>query len=165
MSTTRGARTSPLRPHCLDHFLDANDVDHAREIVSEHTERHFGRDLRQGLAQEVRRAHAHLERAERMLDDFAPRAHRIRVEVKALLHRFKNVFVLPSRDPTLRPRRALRLECAFPARRRPIAPQRFPVLFAGKAISQYFSGWAAISILIHLVDKILLAETALRFRA
>jgi hypothetical protein len=51
----------------------------------------------------VRRAHAHLERAERMLDDFVPRAHRIRVEVEALLHRFENVFVLPSRDPTLRP--------------------------------------------------------------
>ncbi len=36
----------------------ANDIHDAREIVSEHTERHFGDDLRQRFRQKVGRAHA-----------------------------------------------------------------------------------------------------------
>ena len=39
-------RTVPLlSPDCFHHSGDANDVDHAREIVAEDTEGHLGRDL------------------------------------------------------------------------------------------------------------------------
>jgi hypothetical protein len=44
-----------------------------RQIVGEYAERHFARDLRQRLHQEVRRAHSHLERAEGILN----RLHRV----------------------------------------------------------------------------------------
>lgn len=53
-------------PSCLDRRhpqLDADDVDDARQIVGENAERHLGGDFRQCLCQEVRRAHARLDRA------------------------------------------------------------------------------------------------------
>jgi hypothetical protein len=49
----------------------------------------------------VRRAHARLHRAERVLDSLATLAHSERFRVKALLHSVKQMLVLPSRDHSL----------------------------------------------------------------
>ena len=54
-----------------------HDVHHAHEIVDEHVQRHLAADLRQALHQEVRRAHAHLQRPKRMLDCVTALAHRL----------------------------------------------------------------------------------------
>src|SRR6266513_1908874 len=78
--------------------LHADDVHDAREIVGEHVQGHLGRNLRQTLHQKVRRAHPHLERAERMLDCLTALAHCLRVRIETLLHSFEQVFVLPSRN-------------------------------------------------------------------
>ena len=51
-----GALVPVLRPDGLHHPRDANNVDHARQIVAEHRERHLSRHLRKCLHQEVRLA-------------------------------------------------------------------------------------------------------------
>jgi hypothetical protein len=43
------------RPHGCQKWLDADDVQHTREIVAEYVQRHFGRDIGQPLHQKVRR--------------------------------------------------------------------------------------------------------------
>jgi hypothetical protein len=78
-------------------------------------QRHFGSDARKRLHQEVRRTHAGLDRAEGMLDRFAPRAHGSQVLVEPLLHGLDDMLVLPPRDPTLHSGRALAPEGAAPA--------------------------------------------------
>ena len=103
---TRWLRRGAARasgPDRRDQRLDADDVHDARQIVGEHGERHLGGDLRQRLHQEVRRAHARLHRAERMLDRLAPLTHGLRVRIETLLHGLEHVLVLPSRDAALRP--------------------------------------------------------------
>jgi hypothetical protein len=70
----------------------------------------------------------HLQGAEGVLHRFAPQAHGLRVGVEALLHRFENMLVLPSRDATARRRRASVLDGARIAGIRPIAPQIQAVL-------------------------------------
>ena len=64
---------------CRNQRIDADDVQHPREIVTEHAQRHFGRDIGQRLHQKVRRTHPHLQRAERMLDGFAAHTHGVRI--------------------------------------------------------------------------------------
>jgi hypothetical protein len=54
--------------------------------------------------------------AARMFDRLAALTHGLRVRIKALLHRFEQMLVLPARDPPLRPRRALGFERAVLAR-------------------------------------------------
>ena len=63
-----------LHPHCRQERLNADDVHDAGEIVREHMQRHLAGDARQRFHQEVRRAHAGLDRAEGMLDRLAPAA-------------------------------------------------------------------------------------------
>ena len=58
----------------------------------------------------MRRTHAGLHCAERMLDGLAALAHGQRVRIKALLHSIEQMLVLPPRNPSLRPCRALRFE-------------------------------------------------------
>jgi len=70
------------------------DIHRPGQIVGERVQRHPARDARQGLHQGVRCAHAHLQRAEWMLDRLAASAHRARVGVEPPLHRFENMFVL-----------------------------------------------------------------------
>src|ERR1019366_913764 len=41
------------RPHGCQQWLDADDVQHTREIVAEYVQRHFGRDIGQPLHQKV----------------------------------------------------------------------------------------------------------------
>ena len=55
----------------------------------EHTERHFGDDLRQRFRQKVGRAHARFHRAERVLERLAANAHRLRILVEAALCSFE----------------------------------------------------------------------------
>ena len=48
---------------------------YARDAVSQYVQRHRGGDLRRTLHQEMRGAHTHLQRAERMLDCSGPLGH------------------------------------------------------------------------------------------
>jgi hypothetical protein len=83
------ARARGLRFDCRDQGSCANDIYDAREIVGEHTERHFGDDLRQRFRQKVGRAHARFHRAERVLERLAANAHRLRILVEAALCSFE----------------------------------------------------------------------------
>ena len=83
-------------PSCLDcrqKGLHPDDVHDAREIVGEHVQGHLGRNLGQALHQKVGSSHPHLERAEGMLGRLAAHAHRLRVRIEPLLHRFEQMFV------------------------------------------------------------------------
>ena len=97
-------RASPS--HRRQQWRHADQVQHARQIIAEYAERHLGGNLRQRRTQEVRRAHAHLQRAERMLDGFSARAHGIRIIIESRLHGFDNMLVFPAFDPTLGTSRA-----------------------------------------------------------
>jgi hypothetical protein len=99
-------------------------------------QRHFGGDLRQRLAQEVRCPHAGFYGAEGMLDRLSPAAHRFRIAIEPLLHGFQHVLVLPSRDAPLRSCRAFRLERALGTRRRPVAAHQLAVFLARHAVLQ-----------------------------
>ena len=66
LETFHGVRASPhgrvhLRRDRCQQLFGADNIDDARQIVSEHAQRHLGRNFRQRHAQEVRRAHAHLQ--------------------------------------------------------------------------------------------------------
>jgi hypothetical protein len=84
---------------CLDgghERPDAHDVHHSGEIVGQYVQRHLRGNPRQCLHQEVCCPHPHLQRAEWMLDCFAPLAHLLRMLVEPALHRLDNMLVLPS---------------------------------------------------------------------
>ena len=100
-------------PDGRDQGPDAEDVDYARQVVSENRERHLGSDLWQRFHQEVRSSHACFDRAEGMLDRLTPQAHRLRICVESSLHGVQQMFMLPSCDAPLRPCRALRFERAL----------------------------------------------------
>src|SRR5438132_7116264 len=72
------------------------------------------------------------------------------------------MLVLPSRDPPLRPRRALVFEPAVLARGCPVAPQHLSGFFVRIAIWQPLASWAAIGILLGQIHEVLLAEAPLR---
>jgi len=78
-----------LRRDGRHELLHTEDVEHARQIIDQHTERHLGGDLRQCLAQEVRRPHPRLHCAERMFNRLARCTHGWRVLIEPLLHFFK----------------------------------------------------------------------------
>lgn len=59
---------APLCPDCCHERFDADDVRHSREIAGEHGECHLGGNIRQGLCQQVRRAHPRLHGAKWMFD-------------------------------------------------------------------------------------------------
>lgn len=90
-----------------DQRLDADDVQHSREIVRENVQRHFGGDLRQGLHQEVCRAHSGLHGSEWMLDRLTPLPHGVGIGVETLLDGFQHPLVCPPRYASLSPGRAL----------------------------------------------------------
>jgi hypothetical protein len=143
-----------LRPDGGHQRLDADDVHDAGEIVGQNVQCHLGCDLWQRLHQEVGRTHPSLDRSEWMLNRLPP-----------LLHGFEHMLMLPSRDPSLRPGGALRLERAIRARRRPVASQLFSILLVRVSVREAFAGRAAINVLIGQIDKVLLAEAALRLGA
>src|SRR6266403_2244338 len=122
-------------------------------------------DARYHAAWKARCAHAHLQRAERMLDRLAASAHRLRIFIEPSLRCFKNVLVLPSRNAPLVARRAFRFQRAIRAGVRPIAPHHLAVLLGRHVIGQLLAGRTAIDILGGVVDEVLLAETTIRLRA
>src|ERR1700758_726958 len=97
-----------------------------------------------------------------MLDRLATLAHGLRIGVKALLHGFEQMLVLPPRDPPLRPCRALGFERTIRTCRCPVAPQRLAVFLVRIAIRQSLACGAAILIRVGQIDEVLLAEAALR---
>src|SRR5262245_24258234 len=100
-----------------------------------------------------------------MLHRLASRAHGVRIFVEPFLHRLDNLLVLPPRDATLSSRRALSFDWAGMARIGPITPKFLAVLLSSEAIRQFLTRRADINVLLRLIDKILLAEPACRFRA
>jgi hypothetical protein len=85
------------------------NAQHARQIVAEYIQRHFGRHVVQALHQKVCHR-APPQRGERMLDRFAAHAHRLWVLVEPRLHRFDNMLALPPPYAALIARRAPILE-------------------------------------------------------
>ena len=63
-------------------------------------QRHFSGDPWQRLHQEVGCSHPGLDPAKRVLDRLAPLTHLIRMLVEPALHRFENVLMFPSGDPS-----------------------------------------------------------------
>jgi hypothetical protein len=90
LERSHGARnvTRSSNPDCREEQFDTDDVHHAREVVGEHVQRHFGRDIGQPLHQKVRRTHPHLQRGERVLDGFAAHTHGLRVLIEPRLRGF-----------------------------------------------------------------------------
>src|SRR5947207_15966219 len=78
-----------------------------------------------------------------MLDCLAAHAHRLRVLIETLLHRFEHVLVVPSRDSPLGPCRTPGFERAARACRRPVAAQRLAVLLVRITIGQLLARRAA----------------------
>jgi len=71
-----------------------------------------------------------------MLDRPSTLAHRLRVCIKALLHCFEQMLILPSGNPPLRPRRALGFDRAILTGCSPVAPYPLAVFLAREAIWQ-----------------------------
>jgi hypothetical protein len=88
------------------------NVYHAGEAVRQDRQRHLGCNLRHRAREEVRRAHASLDRTEGMLDGVAPPPHSVRIGVEAPLHSFEYVLILGSRDAPLLPSGADSLQYA-----------------------------------------------------
>jgi hypothetical protein len=97
LESTAGAS----HPHGCQQWLDADDVQHTREIVAEYIQRHFGRYIGQSLHQKVRRTHPHLQGGERMLDGFAAQTHGLWVLIEPRLRGLDDVFVFPAFDTAL----------------------------------------------------------------
>lgn len=88
-----------------------------------------------------RRAHTHLQGAERMLDALAACAHGVWIVVEPRLGR-----------------RALRFEWTGFAGVRPIVAQLLPVFLVGIIIFEVLTGRTAINILVWQISKVLFAE-------
>src|SRR5262249_21358936 len=125
---------------------------------------HLGGDLGQRFGEEVRRPHARLHRAERMLDRLAPLAHGLRVRIETLLYGVEQMLMLPPCDTPLRPCRALRFERALGTCRRPVASQYLASFLVRVAIGQPLARWTAIDVLLGDVDEVLSAIATIRFR-
>src|SRR5580692_2091016 len=99
-----------------------------------------------------------------MLNRLATLAHCLRIGIETLLHRFEHVLVLPSFNSPLGFLRALSLEWAASARRRPIVAQCPTVLLVRITIGQLLARRTAIAILRRQIGEVLLAKAAIRFR-
>src|SRR5215469_17655316 len=97
-----------------------------------------------------------------MLHRFASRAHGVRIFVEPFLHRLDDLLVLPPRDATLSSRRALTFDWAGTARIGPITMKFLAVLHGRKAILQFLTRRAAVSVLIRQIHEVLLAKAAFR---
>ena len=103
-----------------DQRLGPDDVHDAGQIVGQHRERHLGLHIFEALHQKVRRAHARLDRPERMLDGLAAQRDLVGVIVQPFLDAFQDVLVLPTSDAPLFSRGASVLDHAGLAGIRPI---------------------------------------------
>src|SRR5581483_9904955 len=121
---------------------------------------HLGGYFWEGLCEEVCRSHAGLHSAEWVFDCLSTLAHRLRVGIKAMLHRFEQMLMLPPRNPPLRPRRALGFDRAILTGRSPVAPYPLAVFLAREAIRQLLPIWTAIGVFLRQIGKVLLAEAS-----
>src|SRR3978361_303146 len=98
------APTMRLRPQCTNRLHrsgNAQDVDHALQVVCEHVKTHFGADVGQPARQEVRRTHPVLERSEDVFDGASTQRHGLGLLIQAPLHRIEHPLVLPARDSSI----------------------------------------------------------------
>ena len=100
-----------------------------------------------------------------MLDRLASGAHRIWIFIEPRLNLLDDGLMLPPRNATLSSRRALSFDWTCLAGIGPITVKLLAVLLSRKAIREFLTRRAEIDILSRLIDKILLAEPARRFRA
>src|SRR5258705_12661388 len=105
-----------------DQRLDSDDVHDPCQIIGQDRECHFSGYFWKRFSHEVRRPHAGLHGAERMLDRLATHAHGLWICIKALLHSFEQMLMLPSWNPPLWPCRALRFKRTILAGCGPVAP-------------------------------------------
>ena len=130
-------------------------------IIGKDRECHFSGYFWKRFGEEVCRSHAGLHRAERMLNCLSTLAHGLWISIKALLHSFEQMLILPSWNPPLWPGRALRFKRTILTSCGPVAPQPLAVFLARKAIRQSLPSWTAIGVLLWQIDKVLLAEAAI----
>ena len=87
MAVSLEAKTGPTSGRdSSDQRPDPEDIHCSGQIVGQNREGHLGGHLWESFGQEVCRSHACLDRAERMLDCLATKAHSERVHIEPLLH-------------------------------------------------------------------------------
>src|SRR5674476_496276 len=114
------------------------------------------------LHQEVGCSHPGLDRAEGMLNRLAPLAHLFRMFVEPALHRLKNVFVLPSGDPSLLAGGAVMLDGAALPGIGPIAAQDQSVFLGRVVVGELLAGRTHVNVLLSHIAEVLLAEAPFR---
>jgi len=127
-------------------------------------QRHLGGDARQRLHQEVRRAHACLDRAERVLDRLAALTHLLRMLIEPALHRFQHMLMLPSGDPSFLAGRATVFDGAALTGVGPVAAHHLAVLLVRVVVREAFTGRTNINVFLSYVAEVLFAEAAFRLR-
>jgi hypothetical protein len=86
MASMRGTTaTTPQALITVNSGFDTDDIHDSLEIVGEHLQSNLGGDARQTLHSELRRAHARLGRAERVVDRFRPLAHGLLIFIEEAL--------------------------------------------------------------------------------
>lgn len=93
-----------------------------------------------------------------MLDCLSTLAHGFSVCIKALLHRFEQMLMLPPWNPAFWPCRAPGLERTILTGRSPVAPYPFAIFLAREAIRQSLPSWTAIGVLFWQIDKAFLPK-------
>src|SRR4029077_10528487 len=78
--------------------VEAEDIEHAGEVVTERHQTPFAADLVEAANQEVAIAGATFERAEGMLDDGGTTAHQVACAFHPPAMTFENILVLPATD-------------------------------------------------------------------
>src|SRR5580693_9916037 len=95
----------------------------------------------------------------------APDAHALGRAVQPLLPRVEDGFVLPTLDPPLLCRRALRFQRTACALRRPVVMQLSPCLDIPISPGQLLAGRTTVDVFARVVDEILFAKPAVRLGA
>lgn len=103
-------RAHTPQPHRLHRPRDSQNPHYPFEVVRQHLQAHLGAHMRQGLGQEVRRAHPVLERAEHVLHRTPSHGHGVKLAIQPLLHPLQNVLMLPSANAPVAAWRALGLD-------------------------------------------------------
>src|SRR4030095_9641287 len=104
-------------------------------MIGKNRESHLCGYFWKRFGEEVCRSHAGLHRAERMLDRLPTLAHGLWGCIKALLHSFEQMLMLPSQNPPLWPCRAPRFERTILTSCGPVAP--YPLLASSSLVKRY----------------------------
>ena len=147
-----------LGPHRCHQRAGAEDVDQARQVVSQDVQRHFSSDSRECLHQEVSCTHTRLDRAEGVLHRLAPLAHPLRVLVEPPLDRLKNMLMLPALNPSFPARGAAVLDGAAQACVGPVTSQGQPLLLVRVSVRQSLTGRADVDVVLRDIAEVLFDE-------